>query len=96
MKKLLLSLVLGLFLLQGNAFEAPARSGQQQSIPDESDLQSHHTYVNKDGNVVHSPSKIKTRKAPEGASARCGDGSYSFSQHRRGTCSHHGGVAAWL
>ena len=28
--------------------------------------------------------------------ARCRDGSYSFSQHRSGTCSHHGGVAQWL
>ena len=26
----------------------------------------------------------------------CGDSTYSFSQHRRGTCSHHGGVATWL
>jgi hypothetical protein len=24
------------------------------------------------------------------------DGTYSFSQSRRGTCSHHGGVAKWL
>src|SRR5262249_33210025 len=27
--------------------------------------------------------------------ARCRDGSYSYSAHRRGTCSHHGGVAIW-
>jgi len=33
---------------------------------------------------------------PSGATAQCRDGSYSFSKHRRGTCSHHGGVAAWL
>ncbi|MER5401326.1 DUF3761 domain-containing protein [Streptomyces sp. NPDC002599] len=26
----------------------------------------------------------------------CGDGTYSHSAHRRGTCSHHGGVANWL
>ncbi|HEY0812030.1 MAG TPA: DUF3761 domain-containing protein, partial [Pseudonocardia sp.] len=26
----------------------------------------------------------------------CGDGTYSSSQHRQGTCSRHGGVAAWL
>lgn len=26
----------------------------------------------------------------------CRDGTYSFSQHRAGTCSHHGGVARWL
>ncbi len=33
---------------------------------------------------------------PYGASALCSDGTYSFSQHRSGTCSHHGGVAQWL
>ena len=33
---------------------------------------------------------------PPGATARCRDGTYSFSQHRSGTCSYHGGVAAWL
>ena len=33
---------------------------------------------------------------PAGATARCRDGTYSFSQHRSGTCSRHGGVAAWL
>ena len=33
---------------------------------------------------------------PAGATARCRDGTYSFSQHRSGTCSHHGGVAVWL
>src|SRR5881296_2731734 len=34
--------------------------------------------------------------APTGATARCRDGTYSFSRHRSGTCSHNGGVAAWL
>lgn len=27
--------------------------------------------------------------------AQCVDGSYSYSQHRQGTCSYHGGVAVW-
>jgi hypothetical protein len=30
------------------------------------------------------------------ASARCVDGTLSYSQHHSGTCSHHHGVAAWL
>jgi hypothetical protein len=34
--------------------------------------------------------------APPGATAQCRDGTYSFSQHHSGTCSHHGGVAVWL
>lgn len=29
-------------------------------------------------------------------SAICRDGTLSYSAHRRGTCSHHGGVAQWL
>jgi Protein of unknown function (DUF3761) len=33
---------------------------------------------------------------PVGATARCVDGTYSYSQHRSGTCSHHGGVVEWL
>ncbi len=33
---------------------------------------------------------------PPGATAVCRDGTYSFSQHHAGTCSHHGGVATWL
>jgi hypothetical protein len=55
-------------------------------------------YTNSDGNTVHSPAynEEEPDTAPAGASARCGDGTYSFSQHRSGTCSHHGGVAEWL
>ena len=30
-----------------------------------------------------------------GPSAICRDGTYSYSQNRSGTCSHHGGVAVW-
>ena len=28
--------------------------------------------------------------------ARCCDGSFSYSEHRCGSCSHHGGVAEFL
>jgi hypothetical protein len=31
-----------------------------------------------------------------GATAVCRDGTLSYSAHRSGTCSHHGGVAQWL
>jgi Protein of unknown function (DUF3761) len=30
------------------------------------------------------------------ATAQCQDGTYSYSQHRSGTCSRHGGVARWI
>ena len=50
-------------------------------------------YTNTAGNEVQSPTYYDSR--PAGASARCRDGTYSFSQSRRGTCSYHGGVAQW-
>jgi hypothetical protein len=52
------------------------------------------TYVNSAGNTVCSPEHSPT--APAGATAQCEDGTYSFSESRSGTCSHHGGVAKWL
>lgn len=52
------------------------------------------TYVNSAGNTVCRPEVSDS--APSGATAKCGDGTYSFSQSRSGTCSRHGGVAAWL
>jgi hypothetical protein len=67
-----------------------------EAEPNEADLQTHNHYVNKAGQEVHSPAKSIDGKVPAGASAKCGDGSYSFSKSRRGTCSQHGGVAAWL
>lgn len=52
-------------------------------------------YTNVDGQSVHSPA-YSSGGVPAGATAQCADGTYSFSQHRQGTCSHHGGVAKWL
>jgi hypothetical protein len=52
------------------------------------------TYVNSAGNTVCSPEESPS--APAGATAQCADGTYSFSQSRSGTCSHHGGVSRWL
>lgn len=51
-------------------------------------------YTNTYGERVQSPTYYQT--APSGATALCRDGTYSFSRSRRGTCSHHGGVAKWL
>jgi hypothetical protein len=48
------------------------------------------------GESVPPPSYTEDNSVPAGATARCADGTYSFSQNRRGTCSHHGGVADWL
>lgn len=51
-------------------------------------------YVNFRGHCVHRP--IRADGPPAGATARCRDGTYSFSQGRHGTCNWHDGVAAWL
>ena len=51
-------------------------------------------YTNVAGQRVQAPTYYPS--APKGATARCVDGTYSFSRNRRGTCSHHGGVAQWL
>ncbi|WP_084161218.1 DUF3761 domain-containing protein [Nocardia sp. BMG51109] len=44
--------------------------------------------------VCHAPRPHPS--APDRATAQCRDGTYSFSQHRRGTCSGHDGVDHWL
>jgi uncharacterized protein YraI len=53
-------------------------------------------YINSRGERVPSPTRTPNDSPPPGASARCRDSTYSFSRSRRGTCSHHGGVAEWL
>jgi hypothetical protein len=79
-----------LFATTASAYQPPA------STPDEADLSNHNTYRNTDGATVHAPARSRSGKVPDGASARCRDGTYSFSRHHSGTCSRHGGVDAWL
>jgi uncharacterized protein DUF3761 len=52
------------------------------------------TYENSAGSIVCKPYESSTQ--PAGATAECEDGTYSFSESRSGTCSHHGGVKRWL
>lgn len=62
----------------------------------DTNLSNDNTYTNVDGTTVHSPADSTDGTVPAGATAQCVDGTYSFSQHHSGTCSHHGGVATWL
>jgi hypothetical protein len=98
MNRLLLGVLILAFLLSPIAqAKGPSPTPYtQQAEPNEADLQLHRHYKNKDGQDVHSPSKSNSGKVPQGASAQCRDGTYSFSHHRSGTCSRHGGVAAWV
>ena len=77
-------------------FAGVAINAQPFNEPDESQLQTHGHYTNRSGEAVHSPSKTKTGNVPEGATAQCRDGSYSFSHNHSGTCSGHHGVVQWL
>lgn len=51
-------------------------------------------YTNISGSQIHIP--VHAQVIPIGAMAQCRDSTYSFSAHRRGTCSYHGGVSRWL
>jgi len=56
-------------------------------------------YSNSTGSQVPRPcgSRHADATAPKGATARCRDGSWSWSQHpyARNTCSYHGGVESY-
>jgi hypothetical protein len=87
--------VIALIILAGMASAIPAANAQC-ARPDESNLQSHGCYLKRNGASVHQPAKPNdSTQPPANATARCSDGSYSYSQNRSGTCSHHGGVASW-
>jgi hypothetical protein len=74
--------------------EGNAQQSAPVSTPPPEETCTNGTYVNSAGNTVCRPEQSPT--VPAGATAQCIDGTYSFSQSRSGTCSHHGGVAKWL
>ena len=92
--KILLKIILSVALIA--PFGVLADAPPPAPAPNDSQLVEHGSYINKDGERIHSPAHTKTGEQPVGASAQCRDGSYSFSRHHRGTCSHHGGVSRWL
>jgi len=75
--------------------QSPNQATQTQSAPTPQPSSPNY-YINSDGNKIQSPTRSHDGNVHAGATARCSDGTYSFSQHRQGTCSHHGGVADWL
>ena len=87
-----LALTAALALASAHAFAFQS----SDAAPNEGDLDNHRAYVNRDGQIVHAPAHSLSGRVPEGATARCRDGTYSFSRHHTGTCSRHGGVAQWL
>ncbi len=67
---------------------------KKEQVKQDTAKQKNKFYTNSQGNKVKSP--VKASEVPAGATAKCYDGTYSFSQSRGGTCSHHGGVELWL
>ncbi|MHB8830758.1 MAG: DUF3761 domain-containing protein [Patescibacteria group bacterium] len=76
-----------------STYQAATQPAQQTAPEPTATYAPNGTYENVYGNEV--PSPYEAPSIPAGASAQCGDGTYSFSQSRRGTCSHHGGVGTW-
>lgn len=74
---------------------SPAPAGKGRASSSAGGATSGDSYTNSEGVRVRRPT-FSEGGPPEGATAQCRDGSYSFSRNRRGTCSHHGGVARWL
>jgi hypothetical protein len=69
--------------------------GLECAVPSENTLERHDCYLNRYHHERHVPSP-STGGVPVGATARCRDGAYSFSEHHSGTCSNHHGVAEWI
>lgn len=74
--------------------EERKKTEERKATAEETPACTNGTYVNSAGNTVCSPEHAPS--PPAGATAECEDGTYSFSESRSGTCSHHGGVARWL
>jgi hypothetical protein len=94
MRRSLRSIVLALAILTPVGVAAPAAGASAPSTVAVFTCRSGY-YENSSHRCVKRPVKPPKPAWPAGSTARCRDGSYSFSQHRSGTCSHHGGVAAW-
>lgn len=96
----ILALAVALVPLLGLGQSQPTTSQRTDTTakakPDQSQIKcsGNGTYVNSKGQTVKRPENCSA--PPQGATAQCRDSTYSFSQSRRGTCSHHGGVAKWL
>src|SRR5882672_2866370 len=79
------------FSQQSTAISARTHPAKSKQPKPKSNCTNNGTYRNRKGEIVRRPENCSA--APEGATAQCRDGTYSFSRSRRGTCSYHGGVA---
>lgn len=73
--------------------EPPRRSSRVSTTRETSSLRGTTPRISSDASEI-SPQNLGGA-CSGGATAICADGTTSFSASRRGTCSHHGGVARW-
>ena len=90
----LLVLVSGAYF--GTSFAQKDTGTHKKHSSKKGSLSNDRRYTNSRRQSVHSPARTSDGAIPEGATAVCRDGTYSFSMSHRGTCSHHGGVKRWL
>src|SRR6185312_7678602 len=62
------------------------------SLPGFATTQHHHSHHRTSTTSARTKKRAQVRTKP---TAVCTDGTYSYSAHHRGTCSHHGGVKTW-
>ena len=96
-RKLLATGAASLALIAGSATAAQAKvagiwAAKQSAVHSIASPQCRRGYYkNVNGVCIHRPGHD-----PTGATAKCRDGTYSYSRHASGTCSHHGGVLRWI
>jgi len=83
LKKLLVALLFLPLIAFADDKSSPSVPAAQSEAAS-AELQTNKHYVNSNGQVVHSPTKTTSEKAPDGATVKCRYGSFSFSQHRSG------------
>ncbi|WP_213989851.1 DUF3761 domain-containing protein [Sodalis sp. dw_96] len=94
--RLFIAVFFCLLVFQPAWSKQPSSNSPVISSRQNNDLIEQGEYINSAGQQIHQPAHSKSGKVPSGASAKCRDGAFSFSTHRRGTCSGHRGVAQWL
>lgn len=90
-------LLLGVFLSIIQPAEARGHGGRHWGGHHYSHSYSHKSHASKGHSYKKRSRHARSTAAASGngATAQCRDGTLSYSQHRRGTCSHHKGVAVW-
>ena len=73
-----------------------APQGDAKNVDASRTEEARHTPASQAAPRGRAPAATPQRTPAGQPTARCKDGTMSYSQHRSGTCSRHGGVAEWL